>query len=199
MSNTAENKSIKLPSFDQVEEVLSKANAYLEPSELHGLLCGSACHGALSPDQEWMGVLLGETPREIFEQVELFVRQMFSVSVQQLTSADLDFELLLLQESERADAEANVELLTQLACLGSWCEGFLLGMELHQRQTKKKYNDNVKEALEDIAQASRAYLKAVNSKELLDEAALLECMEHVRIAVMLIYAELNGKASQLKH
>jgi len=192
-TNTSTNaKTVELPTFEQVDEVLAQANAYLEPSELHGLLCGSACHGGLGPDQDWMDVLLAETPSEIFEQVELFVRQIFSVSVQQLASTDFDFQLLLLDDEK-------CELLAQLAGLGNWCEGFLLGMELGQRNARKKYNDEVKEALEDIAQASRIYLKAVNSKELLDESALLDCAEHVRVAVMLIYAELNGKESRVKH
>lgn len=196
--STTKKTSIDLPTFEQVDEVLSQANAYLEPSELHGLLCGSACHGGLSPDQEWMDVLLAETPSQIFEQVELFVRQLFSVSVHQLASTDFDFQLLLLSENN-TDEEEKVELLPQLAALGNWCEGFLLGMELGQRNQRKKYNDQVKEALEDIAQASKVYLKAVNSKELLAESALLECVEHVRVAVMLVYAELNSKTSQVKH
>lgn len=197
-TTNADNKSVQLPTFDQVEEVLAQANAYLEPSELHGLLCGSACHGGLSPDQEWMDVLLAETPSEIFEQVELFIRQMFSVSVHQLASTDFDFQLLLL-DSKTINETDNNTLLPQLAALGNWCEGFLLGMELGQRSARKKYNDDVKEALEDITQASRVYLKAVNSKELLDDSALLECAEHVRVAVMLIYAELNSKTPPLKH
>lgn len=192
MTSNTETKTIALPTFEQVNEVLTQANAYLEPSELHGLLCGSACHGGLGPDQEWMDVLLAETPTEIFEQVELFVRQIFTVSVQQLTSSNFDFQMLLLNDE-------NSELLAQLAILGNWCEGFLLGMELGQRNNRKKYNDNVKEALDDVTQASRAYLKAVNSKELLNESALLECSEHVRVAAMLIYAELNSKESQVKH
>lgn len=187
-----------LPPYAPLAEFLFDAGAYLDACELHGMLCGFICGGLTVPNPGWMSLLLAGAEEERRLELEACVNTLFKISLDQLSSFGFDFEVLL------PIAEPGQDLLL-ISSLSKWCEHFLLALGVVQEGKKMKAVKNtpelkeLKEAKDDIHSISRLYNQVLQSNEDFDEESFSSLLEHVRVAAMLIFTELNGRIRPTQH
>lgn len=187
-----------LPPYAPLAEFLFDAGAYLDAGELHGMLCGFICGGMVTPNVGWMSLLLAAAREERRTELEACVNTLFKISLDQLSSFGFDFEVLL------PIAEPGQDLLL-ISSLSKWCEHFLLALGIVQEGKKMKgvktpeEIPELKEAKKDIQNISRIYNQVLQCKEEFDEESFSSLLEHVRVAAMLIFTELNGRIRPTQH
>ena len=184
-------KLINLPIYGSVAEIIESVHTLASPAEVHGLLCGIICSGKQQIDSEtWaakaMG--LGDKDLHLSKKQATILQQLLDYSYNRLTQMEFDFQLLL------PDEEAS--LSARSAEIGSWCHGFLIGLELtsdldvtSDRLSVEGYDTLVK--LSEIAEIDYEDLDYSER----DETALVEVVEFVRLAILTIYSELNQGTS----
>jgi uncharacterized protein YgfB (UPF0149 family) len=188
-----------LPQHAPIAEFLLDSGAYLDACELHGLLCGFISGGLTAPNIAWLSLLLASAQEDRRVELEACVRAIFDVSLQQLSSFGFDFELLL------PAVEPGQDLLL-ISSLSKWSEHFMLGLGIaealtqkHKSKLPKKDIKGIKEAKEDIERVSRVYNQVLQCHEEFEEEAFVTLLEHVRVATMLIFTELNGNIRPTQH
>lgn len=203
MPLTDPQRTSALPTFAPLAEFLLDSGAYLDACELHGILCGFICGGLITPSAGWMQLLLLSAEENRRAELKACVNALFKVSLEQLSSFGFDFEILL------PAAEPGQDLLL-ISSLSKWCENFLLGLSIAESGTRadKKTNEDAKtadikkelqEAKEDVQSVSRIYNQVLQCQEEVDEEAFFSLLEHVRVAAMLIFTELNGRIRPTQH
>lgn len=189
-----------LPPYAPLAEFLFDAGSYVDACELHGMLCGFICGGLIAPNAGWMALLLAGAEEERRTELEICVNTLFKISLDQLSSFGFDFEVLLpIPESGQ-----NLLLISSLS---KWCEHFLLALGIVQEGKKMKAAKGkktqelkeMKEAKSDIHNISRIYNQVLQSHEDCDEESFSSLLEHVRVSVMLIFTELNGRIRPTQH
>lgn len=191
-----------LPVYAPLSEFLFDSGAYAEACELHGMLCGFICGGLIAPNAAWLDLLLNSADENVRPQLAECVKQLFQISLEQLSSFSFDFEILL------PEAEPQQELLL-ISKLSQWCEAFLLGLGIAEpaiRQQSagkvpldKDSKKDLQEAKEDVRNVSRIYHQVLQCDEPFDEEAFFALLEHVRVSVMLIFTEQNGRIRPTQH
>lgn len=181
-------KLINLPTYGSVAEIMESAHTFVTPAELHGLLCGIICSGGQQPidSEDWAAKAMGLGDKDVhFSNKQATVlQQLLDYSYNRLTQMEFDFQLLL------PDEEAS--LSQRSAEIGNWCHGFLTGLELNSdldvtsdRLSVEGYDSLVK--FSEIAEIDYEDLD-YNER---DETALVEVIEFVRLAILMLYTELN--------
>lgn len=190
-----------LPDYASLAQFLLESGAYLEACELHGMLCGFICAGSVAPNATWLNLLLISATDEYRSEVEALVNQLFRCSLEQLSSFSFDFEVLL------PTAESPNTLLP-ISKLSQWCESFLLALNVAEpkkgkntarKATDKGMDKEIDEAKEDIKKVSRVYYQVLQCNEPFDDEAFSALLEHVRVSVMLIFTEQNGRIRPTQH
>ncbi len=75
--------------------------------------------------------------------------------------------------------------------LGFWCQGFLSGLELAEVNLDEiQSNEELEEVIQDIAEIAEVNYDVLEDDED-DERAYAEIVEYVRVAVLMVYAELE--------
>jgi uncharacterized protein YgfB (UPF0149 family) len=177
--------------FDDVAQALAARGSTVHAAEAHGCLCGALCARRVYLPAEWLEELLPEQPAAdassaLAESGPL--RQLFEHSRAVLEALEMEFEPLLPAES--APLAARVE------ALGAWAQGFLYGFGAAGPFKRGVLPGEVTEVLTDFAEVARAGAVGADSAEV-EESALAELVEFVRVGVQLIYDELTDlRASQ---
>ena len=78
-------------------------------------------------------------------------------------------------------------LIDRLEALSLWCQGFLLGFGL-QFGDQSIDNSEITESLQDISDISQLEVSADEGEDA--QIALVTVMEHIKVAVKVIYLEL---------
>ena len=165
--------------FEPLHRQLESDGIEVNLPEVQGVLCGLICGGVDDARDRWLRELdpyldgtdpsAGET-RETLHDLYEFTRS-------ELEDPGLVFCPLLPDDGR--------PLRDRARALVAWCEGFLFGLGM-SREAGREMAATTREALQDIAQITRMdLLKLQNSAE--DEAAYIEIVEFVRVAVMLVY------------
>jgi uncharacterized protein len=172
----AEYVPATLPALAEVDAAARQSGLAVDPSELHGALCGwLAAGGAGSPD--WLAHVLADDAIPAVATGSTF-DQLREASAGQLEDRSFDFELLL--------PDADAPLSIRSGALFDWCRGFLGGFGLAAGKSPP-LSDEGSEALADIAKLAAATPQDDGDEE--DEAALVEIEEFVRVAVLLIHGD----------
>lgn len=166
-----------LPAHAQVAAELDALEAALEPSDLHGSLCGYLAGGGKHDRKGWFAAVMSD-PLVSPPAPDSALDQLYEASTRQLESPDFAFELLLPGEDrpvgERADG------------LLAWCRGFLGGFGL-AAGAEPPLSEEAEEALADLARIAASDLSYDDPDA--DEDALEEVAEFVRVAVMLLHSD----------
>lgn len=168
---------VPLPAHAQVAAELQALEASLEPSELHGSLCGYLAGGGKHDRVGWFAAVMSD-PLLAPPAAEGALDQLYQASTAQLESPDFGFELLLPSE-EAPVAERGDALL-------AWCRGFLGGFGLAAGASPPLSEDS-SEALADMARIAGSDLSYDEPEA--DAEALEEVSEFVRVAVMLLHSD----------
>lgn len=175
-------KQVALPSYDELNQLLLKTEFKFNPSQLHGLACGLLCGKQLT-EKTWEDLI-----KSFFPQVEktnaqetashLLFKNLYEITKLQLEDYLFEFDLVL------PDDEQKLELRAEALTL--WCQGFLTGLKLAEIPIEGHKQAEVKEAIGDLVEIAKMnYENVVDSDE--DEAAYIELVEFVRMAIILVY------------
>jgi len=172
----AEHVPATLPALADVDAAVRQLGLAVEPSELHGALCGwLSAGGAGGPD--WLAQVLADDALTAVDAGST-LDQLREASAGQLEDRSFDFELLL--------PDADASLAIRSGALFDWCRGFLGGFGLASGKSPP-LSEEGSEALADIAKLAAATPQDDGDEE--DEAALVEIEEFVRVAVLLIHGD----------
>jgi uncharacterized protein YgfB (UPF0149 family) len=174
-------KQMSLPTYTELSEALNETTLKLHASQAHGLVCGMIV-GNTEHDKEssaWQDLVTGN---ESSGKTHEFLQSLYDNSANQLRDFLFEFQLLLPAETS--------ELSPRTEALSLWCQGFLIGLKVSDVQIADREPSDVTEAINDLVEIARIdYEEIVDNEE--DEAAYIEFVEYVRMAVVLIYQELR--------
>lgn len=168
------------PDYDELASALQTAGVEMSAAEAHGLITGSACF----PDPPTLArVLLGSVPNPLPPPVEelLTLAQDLQDDVRRrLEETDFEFEPLL----------GEADMSEQVARLGSWARGFLLGLAAGGLRDAKQLRGEAGEFLLDAVEIGEAEMDEDQDTER-QERDLAEVVEYLRVGVQLVYDELR--------
>jgi uncharacterized protein YgfB (UPF0149 family) len=186
----------QLPDSAALAGALDAAGLAIDPSELHGLLCGYVAGGGKGDADDWLQRLAldvddADSPDADAAEGgsikngltnagpgEGALAQLRTATLAQLAAHDFGFELLLPSDdaplAERADA------------LLGWCNGFLGGFGL-AAPAPDMLSGEASEALQDMGRIAASDLAYEDSEA--DENALAEIVEFVRVAALLLHGD----------
>ena len=166
-----------LPGYAELAVELAAQETGLDPAELHGSLCGWLAGAGARDRAGWFAAVMAD-PLLPSPAADSLLDRLYTASVQQLESADFEFELLLPDDerpvNERGDA------------LMAWGRGFLGGFGLAAGESPP-LSEESSEALADLARITASELSYEDPGA--DEEALGEVTEFVRVAVMLVHSD----------
>ena len=108
------------------------------------------------------------------------LRQLYAETQQNLYEGQMAFQPFLPHD--------DAPLVDRTDALALWCQGFLYGLSIG-RGVAGQTSDDVREAIEDLAQIARAGVSDESDED--DEVAYVELVEFLRVSAQLIFEELN--------
>lgn len=178
------------PDYQPLLKALGETTFKLHPAEAHGLICGVICGNIDSNKKSnWEELVTGGDNGEEAKNTHTLLQALHDESKKQLTEILFEFKLLLPDDSE--------ELPHRAEALTLWCQGFLTGLKASHVQMVNRSPSELTEAINDLIEIAKMnYEEVVASEE--DEAAYIELVEYVRVAVILIYEDLREVGQQKK-
>ncbi|HET7650717.1 MAG TPA: UPF0149 family protein [Gammaproteobacteria bacterium] len=175
--------------FEQLQTVLSRAEAASGAAESHGTLCGVICSGSQQPDSAWLSQVLGDSSENAStRECHAALTALEDTVRRQLAAFDMDFTPLLPDDEE--------PLAQRVEALGLWCQGFLFGLSLGRTRAElDALSGEAGEVIHDLAEIARAGVESGGSDDEADEQAYAELVEYLRVAVQILYEALNPGAT----
>lgn len=177
-------KLIALPDYNDLNHILHKTTLKLHPSQVHGLSCGMLC--GQQPNESVFEELVTGAVADAKEAKKAhdLLKSLYEISKKQLEDFLFDFELLLPDDSESLTLRAEALTL--------WSQGFLTGLKMVDIAIVNLDASEMSEAINDLVEIAKMnYEDVVDSEE--DEAAYIELVEFVRMAVILIYQDVKNR------
>ena len=179
--------------FEHYCRAFSVAGLTTNPTELQAVLCGRLSGGQPLADKKVLEVaadLLGASASTMAA-IKSDVLQLYKDTVEQLEDGNAVFELLLPDDDD--------SLHERIETLSHWCQNYLSGLGQSGLSGDAPLAADVSEAMRDIAAIAMAdsgnsddeldpYASSIDEQ---DEASFFELVEYVRVAVTLIYAEIQ--------
>ncbi len=152
-------------------------------SEAHGLLSGLACIGVTADTIRTRAYLLQLEQSSHIEMIE----GMFSLVLRDLGDSGFGFNLMLPDDT--------LSLIDRAEALSSWCQGFLQGALHQDAELMTSASIETREALHDIMEIGHLEVDPdADPAEV--EHQLLELEEFLRVAVQVIYDELQPATTE---
>ena len=174
--------------FDDFADMFVELGAFGTPSELHGLMCGQLAAGVRFDADAWLAMVVAHLDVQEIEddddKAELV--GLYEQALGQFSDGGFSFSLLLPDD--------DTELAARAESLGSWCSGFLGGFGLAFDRDKQKLNEEVTETMDDLSQIALVSLDDDDDPEA--EQSLMELVEYVRMAALMVFSEYNVAAEQ---
>jgi hypothetical protein len=169
--------------FEQLQDALRALGLDAKAAEFHGASCGYVCAGGHDAeaflraygDEQW------PTPDAAQRSALDSLRAAFATSRRLLDDEDLGFDPLLPGESAHVHERAQA--------LVDWCQGFLSGLGLGGMTAHQARHQDVREILRDMSTIAASELGFDRDEEV-DESALSEILEWIRVSVLLVREDL---------
>ncbi|MBW3567235.1 MAG: UPF0149 family protein [Proteobacteria bacterium] len=173
-----------LPTFQETQDALRRANVLMDAAECHGSLCGLLSGGKASLKQQWLNQALEDSDPANVAVIECrrLLEQLWNATHEALIGQEFAFEPLL--------PEADDALADRVEALAEWCDGFMYGLGLAEVASFEKLPPDVAEILRDFADIGRGDLALGDDAEE-DEQAYIELSEYLRVGTQLVHDELN--------
>ncbi len=174
-----DGRDTRPPTYEDLRRTLERQTVGTPAAECHGLLCGLLCAPEDSPEEAWF--------REICEDVEArpellaVLRAAREDAVRQLFGGRLEFTPLLPGDEEALAARSTA--------LGTWCDGFLMGLALGGLRDWEALSEEAREIVSDFSELTR--IETAPQPDEAGEAAYAELVEYVRVGVLLLNEELH--------
>lgn len=174
-----------------LQEKLLNSGATAGASEAHGILCGGISSAGKAPFQDWVRQVLGQAPVSgdvlMAEAVEL-LEEIFVESETGMASDLYEFELLLPDDDQA--------LTDRVRALGEWCDGYLLGFSSGRETASLPVSAEVDDVIKDFVEFSKVDDNVDEASEL-DEQALTEVVEYIRMNVLLVLETMHPDGLQI--
>lgn len=175
--------------YQQLHLCMSSWDHPTSVAELHGLFSGLLCGGGRLPANGLLGLMMehfGLDNAPDSEDQKLVV-SFYKQILRELSAEDLSYQLYISDEEESVEQRSDD--------LHVWCEGFLVGLGTAlQKRKLDELSDDSQEVLQDIVEISKLAPEDDDGEEI--EAALFEISEYLRMAALLLFAELNENEDQ---
>lgn len=148
----------------------------VEPTELHGALCGWLAGGG-GDTPAWLGKVMADDALGD-EPTDGALARLRQATAAQFGDRDFGLELLL--------ADDDASLAERSGSLFAWCRGFLGGFGLAAGQDPP-LSEEATEALVDLAKFASASPQEDGDQE--DDDALAEIEEFCRVAALLLHGD----------
>ncbi len=176
-----ENNRLHLPEYDGFIESIGVLALDLSGSELHGIMCGFLCAGADNQGETYLRALLNNKKDDASRSAFLAMFAVFSISQQQISNFDFEFEMLLPDENE--------SLIERARAFSEWCEGFTQGLSMAGVDVDQFYDEESQEAFQHLIEFAELDTDSLDVDEE-DEKALMEVSEYARMAVIRLHGDL---------
>ncbi|WP_260260888.1 YecA family protein [Vibrio intestinalis] len=179
-----------LPDYLMFASELQSAGLAVNPAELHGLLAGMLSGGLSLDDKSWQPLIFDYTNEGMGwpDKSLKLAQQTLEVATKELTGSSMEMSMLL------PDEEASASLFDIADGVADWVNHFISGLGLVGANLKKASKE-AKEALADLEEISK--LGIDEDDDMQEQAILLEqVVEHVKVCVLTIHAELGQKPVQ---
>ena len=176
-----------LPNYDTFVDAISILALPFPASELHGVMCGYLCAGALTKGENYIRALMTPTPKQDLRLPTLALFGVYAVSQQQLASFDFKFQLLLPDD--------DAPLRQRAEAFSDWCNGFTQGLTLAGIEETDLHDEEAQDALEHMIDFAQLDCDEFQIDEK-DEISFMEVSEFARMAVLHIFADLQEKREQ---
>jgi uncharacterized protein YgfB (UPF0149 family) len=171
---------------NELDESLNRCGSSWNAGQAHGLLCSRLSVAGADGAGDWIAQVLSdaEPGNDGIRECASTLDALFAYTWRALTARQSEFQLLLPDDEEPASRRA--------LAMGYWCEGFLHGLvaEKHSENLKKRLAaEPLADIIKDMVEISRA-IAADDADEEDADAAYVELVEYLRVAVQLFYEEL---------
>ncbi len=152
-------------------------------SEAHGVITGVAC--TPSSKDAWVKVVFADVdPTADSMDAERLLGVLRAQTQTRLTERESDFAPLLPADDSSLGA--------RVAALADFCSGYLLGLVAGGVSDLAKLPGDAREVVNDFVKIAQAEADTESVATEVEEQALLELVEYVRVGVQLIYEELHS-------
>jgi uncharacterized protein len=172
-----QNDSLHLPLYQDVVDKIGEMHLPISCSELHGVLTGLLCAGALPEAESYVRSFIIEENTT----AKLALFDIFTITRQQLSTFDFHFEMLL--------PGTHAEISERAQAFSEWCTGFLQGMNMADANIED-CDEETQEVLEHLKQFSELDYQTLDAEEN-NEKDLMELQEFAKIAVLRLYYEFS--------
>lgn len=179
---SVENKHLSLPDYDDFVDVLSYLSLPASASSLHGMMCGYLCAGADTQGEAYIRALLNNKKDEESRNAALAMFEIFSISQQQISNFDFEFEMMLPDDQE--------PLRERALAFSEWCEGFTQALTLAGVSMDEFYEEDAQDAMQHMIEFAELDCDTLDVDED-DERALVEVSEYARMAVIRLHGDLK--------
>jgi len=184
----------QLPDFYALEDALLRVDADFCAAEVHGINSAVLSINNNYDFQALKTQLIPGDERDVhYQEVSRQLAELYSATLQQLNSEELQFELLQPDEQDTLEG--------RLQGLQKWCQGFAFGLALSGLKTMADLPEDSREWTQDVIQIGASGEFDLEDEEA-SETALLDISEFLRVGIMMLNEEvqpLPGKPDAAIH
>jgi hypothetical protein len=169
----------------ELDEALENCDSGRNSIQAHGLLCGYIMTHGLKGHDMWLHRMFENNSNEKGDKYKYIFDDLFIKTWRQLEERQSEFELFLPGDDRG--------LLTRAKAIGSWCDSYLHGLisSVTTEKLKKAINREPTSILiKDLLEMTKATIREEDDDET-NERSYAELVEYTRIAVQLIFEELD--------
>tara|TARA_B100000586_G_C20059015_1_gene405400 strand:- start:35 stop:628 length:594 start_codon:yes stop_codon:yes gene_type:complete len=169
----------------ELDEALENCDSGRNSIQAHGLLCGYIMTHGLKGHDMWLHRMFENSSNEKENKYKYIFDDLFIKTWRQLEERQSKFELFLPGDDRG--------LLTRAKAIGSWCDSYLHGLisSVTTEKLKKAINREPTSILiKDLLEMTKATIGEEDDDET-NERSYAELVEYTRIAVQLIFEELD--------
>ncbi len=182
--------TVKLPDYDTFSDVISALKLPLSSSRLHGMMCGYLSAGALKDGESYVRALLSHHHDDETRDAARALFSLFTITEQQMTQSNYEFELFIPQEHE--------PLAKRAKGFSEWCDGYTQGLVMLGIEQSEFDDEETREAIQHLLEFATLDYETVDVSEE-DEQAFMEVCEYARVAVMHIYTDFQMNLVHTAH
>lgn len=167
--------------YQRVTDSLTTSELSPSAAEVQGIFCGLLCAGDPEPEETWLSELLSRPPQEdlLAQEARRPLLTLAACTREQLESEAPGLSLLMPSD--------ELPLAERATAVYDWSRGFLFGLALAGLKESDLSKD-ARDVFGDFAALTQMDLDNLDDSED-NEQSLIEVMEFMRVAAMLIYEE----------
>lgn len=176
--------------YDELASLLDVEGLEETPSEIHGLLSGRIAVGERLAGDKLRCAFLDcfDSEEELVDNAFPQLESLYQEIVANFENPDLTFQPLLPSD--------RVGLQDRVLALADWCQCFLSGLGSAGLTDTSGLSGEAMGAIKDLAAIAQVTFEGEPEDD--DESDLFELAEYVRMAAMMIFAELNLASAMYK-